>query len=119
VSATSKVRGRDHLDQQRADRLVEARPWDALAGARTDSRAIAIAQIRGHLLSVGTYGVAHIHPIATASAQQKPLQQGGPFARWALSAIVPVRLGILEQSLLVGLVLLPRDVSCVRTPGPD
>jgi hypothetical protein len=43
------------------------------------------------------------------------LQQGGPFARWALSAIVPVSLRILEQSLLVGLVLLPGDVSRVCT----
>ena len=76
---------------------------------------IAIAQIRGHLLSVVMHGIAHIHPIAAAAAQQQPLQQGGSFARWALSAIIPVRLGILKQSLLVGLVLRPRDVSHVRT----
>ncbi len=68
------------------------------------------------MLSAGTHRVAHAHPIATASAQQQSLQQGRPFAGWALPAIVPVSLRILEQSLLVGLVLLPRDVPrmCTR-----
>ena len=86
--------------------------WQVRAPTRVRSRS---HRYRGTCCPSATHGVAHVHPIAAASAQQEPLQQGGPFARGTLSAIVPVRLGILEQSLLVGLILRPRDVPRVRT----
>ena len=59
--------------------------------------------------------VADLHAAATEPADDAALQQGGPFARGALPAIIPLRLSIIQESLLVDLVLLPRDVPHVRT----
>src|SRR6266699_3725502 len=55
--------------------------------------------------------IAHRHPLATASANDDPLQQGWSFTWGAVATIFSVGSTIFSQLAQVGFVLFPADVT--------
>ena len=102
----------DGLEQQFADRCVDALPGDPQASGAGVLDALAHALIVGHL-DPAALVIADGHPSPAAPADGEALQQCGALAGGAGGALLAVCLGVVGERPQVLLVLLQGEVSRV------
>jgi len=103
----------DRVEQELADRLVDAASGDRQAAAAGGLDRLVVALVVGDQ-SVAALAVADGHAFAAAPAHDQPLQQRGSLARGTGGAFGAVCLGVVGERAEVVLVLLEGDVSQVR-----
>ena len=107
-----EAEGGDELDEELSDGAVDVLPGDGLAGWGGGFGAA--AEVSGEELS-GACLVSDDHAAAADAAEDEPLQESGPLARGAL-AVGAEGGGGAGEPLLVGLELLPGEISGVGVP---
>lgn len=104
--------GRDGLDEQSGDGIVDRGAHDALAKRIGETSAASDAHVDRHLplhVLARARGIADVHAAATEAADGASLQKRRPLTR--RRSIEVKRLGRRLKSLLVARIIVPRDVS--------
>jgi hypothetical protein len=105
--------GRDCVEEELADGVVNARARDVLADPSRVFDSISLADVCRDLAALAAV-VAHRHAVATDAAHDEPLQQCRSLAWRTLATVVSVGAGVVAQCLLVVLILLPGNVPRMR-----